>query len=129
MEAFNRIQHKFHHLAQFLAAFGNSYLPKAEDDSQSNMEWSVKENALISRSVNNIYLSLDFKNITLKVVKDDIVKALELPGLDHSAIDAWIRAAISDFGLDASAYHYDLGFRLDTPFDNFAVPDAEDKKT
>lgn len=122
----NEAEKKFHHLAQFLAAFSNSYLPKAENDSQSNMEWSFIEKSLISRRVDNIYLCLDFRKVILKAVKERTVETLDLLGLTHSDIDAWLRKVLSGFGLDVSAFHYDLGFSLDTPFDNFITLDAED---
>lgn len=127
MEKRNTAQQKLHHLAQFLAAFSNSYLPKAEDDSQSNLGWSPVEKALFSRNANDVWLSLSFKDVMLNAGKGYVVKALDVLGLDHDTIDAWIRTTIGDFGLDASALHYDLGFRLDTPFDNFTDLDPEDE--
>lgn len=42
---------KMHHAAQAVAAFGNSLLPKANDDSQSNMSWHSGLKALVGHLV------------------------------------------------------------------------------
>ena len=128
MERRNTVQNKLHHLAQFLAAFGNSYLPKAGDDSQSNLEWSVNTKALLSRTVHGIQMALHFQDLKLKIAKDNNTEALYVPDLSHDDIDFWIRKTLAASGLDADAYHHLLGFNLETEFNNFTTPDAEDEK-
>ncbi|MCF8715906.1 hypothetical protein JM658_13805 [Joostella atrarenae] len=127
-ELINTIQNKFHHLAQYLAAFSNSFLSKREDDSQSALCWSVENSALLSQKIDTIYLELNYKDIVIRIHKGDTFKELDLLGLTHSGIDSWIRETISDFGLSAGDYHYNLGFKINTEFDTFITLDAEDEK-
>ncbi|TRZ44411.1 hypothetical protein [Robertkochia solimangrovi] len=128
MKNVNIIQNKFHHLAQFLAAFSNSFLPTEKDDSQSNMSWSIAESALISRIVNGIFLKLSYADLSLTVHYRQIAETLDLTGLGISDIDSWIREALTEFGLHASDFNYKLGFDLPTGFDTFLSVNAEDEK-
>ncbi|MCM5661524.1 hypothetical protein [Galbibacter mesophilus] len=128
MELINSTQNKFHHLAQYLAAFSNSYLEKRPDDSQSALIWSISKSALQSQKVNDLYLELSYQEVYLRIYKNDTFKELDLLGLTESGIDSWIRETLEDFGLSASKYHHDLGFSIETPFDTFVSLDNEDEK-
>ncbi|WP_335964627.1 hypothetical protein [Galbibacter sp. PAP.153] len=129
MELINGIQNKFHHLAQILAAFSNSFLEKREDDSQSALLWNIEKSALQSQIVNNVfYLELNYTDVYLRLYKGSDFKEIDLLGLTQSDIDAWIRETISDYGLEAGKFHYNLGFKLNTKFDTFIALDSTDEK-
>lgn len=51
---------QLHHAAQLLAMVGNSYLPKQDDDSHTNLEWLPDRQALACNWVN--------KNITFRLI-------------------------------------------------------------
>ncbi|QLE01744.1 hypothetical protein HX109_09305 [Galbibacter sp. BG1] len=128
MDLTNEIQNKFHHLSQYLAAFSNSFLPKREDDSQSALLWSISNSALQSQKVERIFLELSYQDFFLRIYNGKDFKELDLLGLTKSGIDSWIRETISDFGLPASNFHYNLGFQLNTDFDTFVAIDNDDEK-
>lgn len=130
MEQFhiNTIQNKFHHLSQYLAAFSNSFLTKREDDSQSALIWSIEKSALQSQEVKDIYIELNYKDVVLKIYQNNEYKELDILGLTQSSIDSWIRETISDYGLSAGNFHYNLGFKLEADFDTFVALDTDDEK-
>ncbi|NER12561.1 hypothetical protein GWK08_03845 [Leptobacterium flavescens] len=129
MSLINKTQNKFHHLSQFLAAFSNSYLPKADDDSQSNLGWSVSKSAVISREIEGVHLELSYKDLHLRVIKGEQAEETDILGLGREQLDSWIREKISGFGLDASRFNYELGFTIDTDFDSFISLDNEEEKS
>ncbi|WP_340075380.1 hypothetical protein [Leptobacterium sp. I13] len=126
MKLINQTQNTLHHLAQFLAAFSNSYLQKEDDDSQSNIGWSVVKKAMVSRSVDGVHLELSYPNVTLKIIKEETTVAqTTLSGMSRAAIDSWIRKNLEILSLDSNKFNYELGFSLDTSFSNFSIMDDE----
>jgi len=95
MSTLNQTQNKLHHLALTLAAFSNSYLVKADDDSQSNLGWSIEKEALVSRTYHNMHLELSFKNLALSVINDGTIATLDILGLQRSSIDSWLKEQLS----------------------------------
>lgn len=129
MSLINKTQNKLHHLSLFLAAFGNSYLPKAEDDSQSNLEWSIKKAAIISREVKGTHLELSFESLVLRLVSLNGIEEIDILGLQHHDIDTWLRENLSQTQLEEHSFNYNLGFSLDTDSDTFTDLDKASEES
>ncbi|NAS29386.1 hypothetical protein GTQ40_00235 [Flavobacteriaceae bacterium R38] len=129
MSTLNQTQNKLHHLSQTLAAFSNSYLDKAEDDSQSNLLWSVEKEAIISRSVNNIHLELHIKDLVLKLVSPTETITLDVLGLAKTDLDSWLKKHLSLVSLDENRFNYNLGFSLDSDHTTFIDLDTDAEKS
>ncbi|WP_224483929.1 hypothetical protein [Robertkochia aurantiaca] len=127
-EQINAIQSKFHHLAQFLASFNNSFLEKKPDDSQSSLSWSIAESALFSKSVEGVLLELNYPDIMMRMHGGDRTLEVDLLGLEKSGIDAWLRESLSQFSLDAGRLNHDNGYSLNTEFDTFISVDSDEEK-
>ncbi len=125
MTLINQTQNKLHHLSQFLAAFSNSYLPKEDDDSQSNIDWSIEKTAVVSRTVKGIHIELNFKELLLTIVSKDSRDELDVLGLKKDDIDSWLRTSLERLGFEKDLFNYDVGFTLDTPHDLFLDLDKE----
>ncbi|WP_224488822.1 hypothetical protein [Robertkochia flava] len=124
----NAHQHKLHHLAQFLAAFGNSYLPAEPDDSQTNLGWDIEKSALISRIYNEVYLELEYPGLMLYLVSGPQRKAFDPLGASPGDIESWIRETLSSCGIDPGKYRLQMGFTPTSPEDLFISLDNTDEK-
>ncbi|GLB49013.1 hypothetical protein [Neptunitalea lumnitzerae] len=127
MVILNSIQEKFHHIAQFLGAFSNSFLPKQSDDSQTAMKWDIGKSALQSQKVSNTYIELSYKDIMLRIKHNDTTYELDLLGVDFDTIKNWIVENLEDFGISAENFTTNLGYKLPTPFNGFVAVDNEDE--
>lgn len=124
----NTHQNKLHHLAQLLAAYGASYLPDADDHSQTNLGWNIAKSALISRSYKDIHLELEYPGLMLFLVHKDKKYAFDPLGATLSDADHWIRETLSEHGVDPTRYSRDMGFQIDSPEDVFISLDNDDEK-
>lgn len=124
----NSHQNKLHHLAQFLAAFGNSYLPATEDHNQMNLGWDIAKSALTSGSFKGIHLELEYPGLMLFMVHNDKRIAYDPLGATLSDIDHWIRETLSEHGIDPTSYNTETDFDPATPEDVFISLDNEDEK-
>ena len=124
----NAHQQKLHHLAQFLAAFANSYLPAQPDHSQTNLEWNIGKSALVSRSANNIYLELEYPGLMLYLVKDGKQLAYDPLGAALGDVESWIRETLSAQGMDPGKYSLEMGFTPTSAEDVFISLDNTDEK-
>ncbi|GJM35792.1 MAG: hypothetical protein DHS20C18_47930 [Saprospiraceae bacterium] len=59
---------QMHHAAQFVAMFGEAYLPKADDDSQSNMEWLPKIKTLAGHQVGKNRVQMTYAPWTIQLL-------------------------------------------------------------
>jgi hypothetical protein len=98
-----------HHAAQFATAAGISYLPHEADDSHTNLEWLEAQGALASHVVPGPHpfrIALRIANLSVLILDehDTPIASLELHG--HTIADAaqWIRARVSERGLDGRRY-------------------------
>ena len=102
-----------HHAAQLVAAIGISYLPKADDDSHTNMEWIA--GALASNVVGErpFRLGVRANPFALVVIGGDAELA-SYSLRDRTINDAatWVRGQIAKLGLDPARYtlvkHYTI---------------------
>jgi hypothetical protein len=119
-----------HHAAQFATAAGISYLPHEVDDSHTNLEWLPAHGALASHVVparDPFRLAVRVADLTLLLLddRDSIASSLELNGRTIADAATWIRARLSERGVEGRRYtltrHYVIpphpvgdGARFDT---------------
>jgi hypothetical protein len=104
---------QLHHAAQFVATAGISYLPKADDDSHTNMRWLG--GALAGQPLGDrpIRVAVRANPFSLAILGGDATIAnLELHGRTIADATAWLRKELDRFGLDgdrySSAKHYTI---------------------
>jgi len=99
---------QLHHAAQLATAFGISFLPKKPDDSHTNLEWIEADNALASNSLGENRIAIRIPDLTLMCGG----KSLPLRGTTIANAAEWVRARLSDAGLDGDKYtlerHYEI---------------------
>jgi hypothetical protein len=108
-----------HHAAQIAAAVGNSLLPKAEDDSQSNLEWLPGLNALAGQMIDNHFrVALRYLPFEILVLDDQnrIREGESIPNRTKEELFTWLRRSITRVGGDGQAIQ---------PIDHFKIPDHE----
>jgi len=104
---------QLHHAAQLVAAMGISYLPKAADDSHTNMEWIA--DALASNVVGKrpFRLGVRASPFALVVIGGDAeLAAYSLHGRTINDAATWVRGEVAKLGLDPVRYtlekHYTI---------------------
>lgn len=104
---------QLHHAAQFAAAMGISYLPKAADDSHTNMEWIG--DALASHLIgpHPFRLGVSPHPLSLVVIVGDAgLASFSLHGRTIADAEEWIKVQIASLGLDPSRFtlakHYSI---------------------
>ncbi len=116
---------QLHHAAQFVACLGISYLPKADDDSHTSMEWFAGTLASHPVGPNPFRLGIRPHPLELVILVGDAVFAsYRLNGRTIDDGAAWIRTRVTELGLDGDGYtltrHYTLpphGVARGEPFD------------
>lgn len=106
-----------HHAALLPAAVGNSLLPKADDDSQSNFEWLPWMNALAGQMIGGKFrAAIRYLPFELLVLDDEnrIREGESISGRTHEQLMVWMQRAITRLGGD--------GTRLQ-PISHFQIPD------
>lgn len=124
----NSHQNKLHHLAQFLSAFGSSYLPKQEDHSETNLGWDIAKSSLVSRTFKDIQIELEYPGVMLFIIHKGKKHAYDPLGATLNDTDRWIRESLSELGLDPGKYSREMGFTITTPEDVFISLDNDDEK-
>lgn len=124
----NTHQNKLHHLAQFPAAFGASFLPAREDQSHTTMAWSIAKSSLVSQTYHDVHLELEYPGLMFYLVSKDKKHTYDPLGATLSDLDHWIRETLSEIGIDPSPFSRDMGFTLSTPDDVFISLDNDDEK-
>jgi hypothetical protein len=106
-----------HHAAQFATAAGISFLPHQPDDSHTNLEWITSLGALASRVVPGsrpFRLAVRVSDLTLLILdgNDAMISTLPLHGRTIADTADWIRARLTDLGVDGRKYtltrHYSI---------------------
>ncbi len=108
-------------LVQYLAAAGISFLEKKDDDSHSNLGFSIENSSMYSRPFNDNgdKLSVNFKKFTLEWSSNGVITSLRLDGATHTEILKWIKKMAAKAAIKAP---YDYSFHYDFPYqvkDNF----------
>ncbi|MCB0569684.1 MAG: hypothetical protein KDC66_07980 [Phaeodactylibacter sp.] len=117
----NASAQQLHHAAQFVALFGNSLLPKASDDSQSNMEWLPGLKALAGQEANlrqRVRMALLYDTFELQLIdeNENALGGLPLPGQNKSTALSFVRTQARMLGLKPSQVK---------PIAHFGLPEHE----
>jgi len=113
-----------HRAAQYLAAAGNSFLDKKDDDSHANLGWNSEFMALSTRPLNkagSIALSLNYPEFKLEWVDpgESIISDFELNGRSHEEVLAWIGESAPKAGLEkpfSFSVNYELPFSMEKEY-------------
>ncbi len=110
-----------HLAAQYLAAAGISFLEKKEDDSHTNIGFSVEEGSMYTRPLNDMAdtLSLNYERFTLEWNSFDTRTIFRLNGATHEEVLIWLNEVISSSGFSTSyiyKFHYDLPYSIEKNF-------------
>jgi hypothetical protein len=102
-------RHQAHHAAQFATAAGISYLPPQADDSHTNLEWMASLGALTSHVVpaaTPFRLALRMSDLTILLLDASAAVrwSFSLHGQTIDDAATWIRARLSDLGVDGREY-------------------------
>jgi hypothetical protein len=106
-----------HHAAMIPAAVGNSLLPKADDDSQSNFEWLPGVNALAGKVIDNRFrAAIRYLPFELLVLDDQnrIREGMSISGRTKKQLMEWMRGAIIRVGGKGDQIQ---------PINHFKIPD------
>jgi hypothetical protein len=108
-------------LAQYLAAAGISILEKKDDDSHSNLGFSIENSSMYSRPLNDYgdKLSVNFEKFTLDWNSNGVSTSLRLDGTTHAEILKWIKKMAAKAAIKvpyAYSFHYDFPYQIN---DNF----------
>lgn len=106
-----------HQASQYLAAAGNSFLPKQSDDSHTNLLWRTDIESLTTRELNasSDVLALSFESYSLDFLNpvSGIVSSYALEGARHLDIVNWIERERQLLGIEkefTSELHYELPY-------------------
>ncbi len=104
---------QMHLAAQYLAAMGISFLEKKEDDSHTNLGFSIEKESLVTRPLetSGITLSLNYTLFTLEWSGNNGTKTLRLDGTTHADVLQWVRRMAKDSNLK-NPYTYNLHYEL-----------------
>jgi len=107
-----------HHAAQFVAMFGNSYLPKATDDSQSNLVWEPESKTIQGRATAfpAVTMKLDVMTFQLMVISEKEESWIPLQNKSKIDILESVKAKLHETGLDPKQYQF---------ISHFTLPDHE----
>lgn len=109
---------QLHIAAQYLAAAGISYLEKKDDDSHSNLGWSIQEQELSTWALNEKgdRLILNYTDFALRWASaQGVSNSFPLKGKTHAEALKWIREQATTAGI-RKPYAYDFHYELPYPF-------------
>lgn len=113
--------------AQYLAAAGISFVKKEEDDSHTNLGFSMLKTSMETHplSENGDVLSLNYKNFSLNWHAENSSTSFPLDGATHEAVLSWLKETSKTFLNKSYAYgfHYDLPYKITDDF-KFKLVDA-----
>lgn len=106
--------------AQYLAAAGINFVPKKEDDSHTNLGFSIEKKSLETHplSEKGDTLSLRYDNFSLEWKSQNSTESLLLDGVSHQSVIQWLNQ-ISERFLDKSfvyGFHYELPYEINDEF-------------
>lgn len=107
---------QMHLAAQYLAAAGINFVPKKEDDSHTNLGFSILKRSLETHplSEKGDTLSLSYASFSLQWSSPNNTESLALDGVSHQAILQWINNLSERFLGEAYSYgfHYELPYEI-----------------
>lgn len=104
---------QMHLAAQYLAAAGICFVDKKEDDSHTNLGFSVEKGRLYTRNLNNkaIVLSLSYDLFVLEWNDTRDKSTLRLDGTTHMEVLQWINRMVTNNNISIP-YSYDIHYEL-----------------
>ena len=116
------------HLAvQYLAAAGISFVAKKDDDSHTNVGFSIEKTCMETHPIseNGDILSLDYKYFSLNWNSKSGSISFPLDGATHADILNWLKETSKTFINKSYSYefHYDLPYEMTDDF-KFKLVDA-----
>jgi len=109
-----------HLAAQYLAAAGISFVTKKDDDSHTNVGFSIAKCCMETHplSENGDVLSLDYKNFSLNWNSDNDSTTFSLDGATHLDALSWLKGTSKTFLNKSYTYkfHYDLPYEITDDF-------------
>lgn len=109
-----------HLAAQYLAAAGISFVAKKDDDSHTNLGFSVETGRMETHplSPSGDVLSLDYKNFTLNWNSQNNEASFRLDGATHEKTLKWLEEVSETFLRKKYNYdfHYDLPYEIADDF-------------
>lgn len=116
-----------HLAAQYLAAAGISFVSKKEDDSHTNLGFTIAKSCMETHPLaeNGDVLSLDYKNFGLNWNSKNDSTSLPLDGATHTDVLRWIKETSKNFLNKSYSYkfHYELPYQITDDF-RFQLDDA-----
>jgi hypothetical protein len=116
-EEIGRARQMAHQAVQFIASAAISYLPKKQDDSHTNCEWSRNLKALVGNLLggeNNIRLGLNISKMQLLLLKENwnIIEKFELANKNKTDVMDWLRENLENFNLDFNSYSLKRHYKI-----------------
>ncbi|WP_339841698.1 hypothetical protein [uncultured Maribacter sp.] len=109
-----------HLAAQYLAAAGISFVDKQDDDSHTNLGFSIDKQQLETHplSSNGDVIALNYKTFSLEWISPKNNASFPLDGKTHQQVLEWlIRTADAFLGKKYTYdFHYDLPYTIDNAF-------------
>ncbi len=109
-----------HLAAQYLAAAGISFVAKQDDDSHTNLGFSIAKSCMETHplSENGAVLSLDYKNFSLNWKSESGTNSFPLDGATHSDVLSWLKETSKTYINKSYRYefHYDLPYEITDDF-------------
>jgi hypothetical protein len=99
---------QLHHAVQIASAFGNSYLEKRDDDSQSNLGWVEIDGALASNEVNGTSVAVRVADLTLLIGE----QSYEMLGKTITEAADWLRDQLQSTGFDTSRFTLERTYEI-----------------
>ncbi|MDY8134545.1 hypothetical protein [Aquimarina sp. 2201CG5-10] len=107
---------QLHLAAQYLAAAGISFVDKKDDDSHTNLGFSIEQGSLYTRKLKgqSIVLSLNYDLFILEWNDQGKKNVLKLDGTSHAEVLDWIQkmAKTSNIGPYTYDLHYELPYKI-----------------
>ena len=112
---------QFHLASQYLAMAGKSFLDHLEDDSHTNMEFSIAEKSLLTWPLDDsgIQLGLNYATFALDW-KSSNPKSFSLEGKTHEEVLDWLSSMARGTNF-AKPYEYQLHYGLPYAMDDFTT--------
>ncbi|WP_299218494.1 hypothetical protein [uncultured Aquimarina sp.] len=104
---------QMHFAAQYLAAAGISFVDKKDDDSHTNLGFSVEKGILYTRNLDNkpIVLSLNYDLFELEWNNTSSKNTLKLDGTSHAEVLQWLKRMTANSEM-SKPYSYDIHYEL-----------------
>lgn len=120
-----KMLHQLHLAAQYLAMAGKSFLEPRDDDSHTNLGFSVAKKSLFTLPLNDsgILLGLNYNTFSLDWISGGSKQSFKLDGKSHKEAVDWISERARETGMSKPYQfkpHYELPYRMN-PSEQFKL--------